>query len=104
MQRLKKNNALWGLALGLLLPLICYSFIHLLDQQLAHHRGRPFIIRDDQKFVISVILNILSFRLYMVTWKLEQTGKGILGATFLYAIFYVVYFELMGRVFLIPPR
>jgi hypothetical protein len=103
MRLLKKNSGWLGLALGLFLPVIIFSLIHLIDRQLAQDRGRAFIIRDDQKFVISVILNILIFRLYMVTWNLEQTGKGILGATFLYAIFYVFYFEIFGKVFLIPP-
>lgn len=103
MRLLKKNSGRLGLAIGLLMPAVIYVLLHFVDRQLAHDRGRLFIVRDDQKFVISVILNILSFRLYMVSWKLEQTGKGILGATFLYAIFYVVYFELLGKVFLLPP-
>lgn len=103
MRLLKKNNGWLGLGMGLLMPIVIFVIIHLLDRQLAHDRGRLFIIRDDQKFVISVILNILIFRLYMVSWRLEQTGKGILGATFLYAIFYVVYFEILGKAFLINP-
>lgn len=103
MRLLKRNSGWLGLALGLLLPVLIFSLVHVIDRQLAQDRGRSFIIRDDQKFVISVILNILIFRLYLVTWNLEKTGKGILGATFLYAIFYVIYFELLDKVFLIPP-
>lgn len=103
MSLLKKDSAWLGLAIGLFLPVISYLMLYFIDQSLAHNRGRPYIIRDDQKFVLSVILNILSFRLYMVTWNLYNTGKGILGATFLYALFYVVYFELLNKSFIINP-
>jgi len=103
MSKLKRNNVWLGLALGLIVPIIIYIVVHKIDQQLAHNRQRLFIIRDDQKFVISVIFNIIGFRLYMVNWNLYETGKGILGATFLYAIFYVIYFELLGRSFIINP-
>ncbi|MCX7768719.1 MAG: hypothetical protein N2110_06845 [Flavobacteriales bacterium] len=104
MSLLKKDNGWMGLAIGLFLPICIFLALYFLDQTIASNRGRLYIIRDDQKFVLSVIVNILSFRLYMVTWNLYHTGKGILGATFLYAIFYVVYFELLGKSFIIKPQ
>ena len=61
-------------------------------------RGREFIMKDGTKLVIGVGINVLIFRYYMIKLRMEQTGKGVLAATFIYAIFYMIYFIMLDNV------
>lgn len=103
MNILKKDKFIVGFAWGIFLPVLTFFLVYLLDDWIADTKKRPYILRDDQKFVLSVIFNVLIFRLYMINWKMEKSGRGILAATFMYAIFYLIFFQLMKKSFFISP-
>ncbi|MDP4268428.1 MAG: hypothetical protein Q8880_13475 [Bacteroidota bacterium] len=89
-QFFKKDNMLFGVAMGVLLPLICYGiFSYLADIFEAKHNGTP-IMQKSTIQVVSVVLNVLTFRIYMINLKFDKTGKGILLATFVYAILFFI--------------
>jgi hypothetical protein len=94
---LKKDNALLGLAIALLTPIMMFIPIYFLDKYLAESRGVPYVIKDETKFVMSIFFNLIFFRLYMINWKLDKTGRGILGGTFILAMVYLVLFHVMDK-------
>lgn len=94
---LKKDNVRLGLSLGLLLPAVLFAIIYAVDYFFAVRLDKEFLIKDGTKLVIGVAINVLIFRYYMIKLRMEQTGKGILGATFLYAIFYMIYFIMLDN-------
>lgn len=84
---LKKNNLWLGLALGLLLPLAAYYGIELLSGM----SPKP-VFDENTHRVISIVMNVFLFRQYMLKWDKVETGRGMLLATFVYAILFVIFF------------
>lgn len=84
---LKKNNLWLGLVLGLLLPLAAYYTIELLSGM----SPKP-VFDENTHRVISIVMNVFLFRQYMLKWDKVETGRGMLLATFAYAILFVIFF------------
>lgn len=97
---LKKDNLKFGILIGILVPAIVFTLIYAIDSFFAVRLDKEFLIKDGTKLVIGVALNVLTFRYYMIKLRMEQTGKGILAATFMYAIFYMIYFIMLDNVML----
>jgi len=94
---LKKDNLLFGLVLGVILPIAIYGIVYMImiqwgtiDKELG-----IFYLKESTMQLIGVFANLFSFRYYMVTLKLDKTGRGILMATFIYAGIYF-YQHLLG--------
>jgi hypothetical protein len=85
---LKKDNTLFGLLIGLVLPAVFYGILSLI----AHFVNtgpvwaRPF--ETDRMMLLSIFINLLPIRLYFVSWKMEKTGRGVLLITVLLVIGY----------------
>ncbi|MFT5970577.1 MAG: hypothetical protein ACI8ZO_001091 [Flavobacteriales bacterium] len=77
---LKKNNMWFGIIIGAVLPIISYLIIELL-LSLANNES----FRESTQQVVSITANVFLFRMYMVKWHKDETGKGILLATLVYA-------------------
>lgn len=95
---LKKDDFKLGLSLGLLAPAFVFAIIYAIDHYFAIRLDKEFIMKDGTKLVIGVGINVLIFRYYMIKLRMEQTGKGVLAATFIYAIFYMIYFIMLDNV------
>jgi hypothetical protein len=85
----KKDNFVFGLLLGTVIPLIVYTLLEQLVTIEIKGVSQP---RFDQatNLVLSLVANILPFRQYMQKGNYEKTGKGILLMTFVYAMIYMV--------------
>lgn len=68
-----KDSYWLGLLIGAALFALCYLLLSLIPWGEAYHRA-PFLLA----FVPGIIL----FRMAMVKWNMEKTGKGILLVTF----------------------
>lgn len=68
-----KDRYWLGLLIGAALFALCYLLLSLISWGEAYHRA-PFLLA----FVPGIIL----FRMAMVKWDMEKTGKGILLVTF----------------------
>ncbi len=97
---LKRDSAKLGILLGLLVPAIFFLCLWLADQFFATRLDKEYMIKDGTKLVIGVAVNVLLFRWYMVKMRFDQTGKGILAATFFYAIFYMIFFVMLDKTLL----
>jgi len=80
----KKDSALLGLALGVFIPILFY---YLQDTIIPMMLGQSFDIKSMQLFAL--MFNLPFFRYYLINLNCEKTGKGILFATFIYALMWI---------------
>lgn len=100
LEKLKKDNFWFGVAIGIIVPAIVFGIVYLIDIWLSDMRLVRTVIKDSTKFLLAVFFNLVLFRLYMVSWKMDQTGKGLLAITFLWAMLYLLLFQLMEEKYL----
>jgi hypothetical protein len=88
---LKKDNIAFGMLIGLVLPVIIYGLLWFISL-LVKAEGtwaRPF--QPENMMLLSVILNLIPMRIYLVRYKLDKTGRGLLLITFLLVVAYFIY-------------
>ena len=83
----KKDNFFFGAVLGLSLPILLFFLGRLLKIE------TNFDFDDSTIYVISCIINLPIFRVYMINFDKEKTGRGMLFSTFLLMFYYL--FEYM---------
>ena len=80
----KKDSAILGLILGVCIPILFYLF---------QKNTIPIIIKNSfskqSMQLFALVLNLPFLRYYLINLKYEKTGKGILFATFIYALIWV---------------
>ena len=84
----RKDSPLLGLLLGLFIPVIFYF---LQDMFIPLILGKSFDIQSMQLFAL--MFNLPFFRYYLMNLNFEKTGKGILFATFIYALIWVFIYK-----------
>lgn len=82
------QDKVWlGFIIGLLLPVIIYyGFEGLNIYSSKAVFNKPVIFSKSTSQIIALFFNVIVFRLYMLRWEKDYTGRGILMATFLYAL------------------
>lgn len=100
LEKLKKDNFWFGLVLGIVVPVIVFTIVYFIDDQLGLMQKKRTVIKDSTKVLIAVFFNLILFRIYMVNWKMDKTGRGLLAMTFVWAIMYVILFQAMGEKYL----
>jgi hypothetical protein len=94
MNSLIKDNFILGMAIGLLVPVLCFAIILGIENQIMSGLpGKPEVPMNIMVF-IAIATNLLPFRFYMINKKLDKTGRGILLATFVFAFLNVLYIVL----------
>jgi hypothetical protein len=85
---LKKDNTLFGVLIGLVLPALFYGLLSLIGHfvKTGPVWARPF--EPDRMMLLSIFINLLPIRLYFVSWKMEKTGRGVLLITVVLVIGY----------------
>ena len=81
----KKDHLAFGAMIGAIIPVIIYALLDLI----TYNSGTVKLFDDRTKMVLGIAANMLPFRQYMIKLKFEQTGKGILLVTFIYAFVYL---------------
>ena len=79
----KKDNFFFGMLLGLFLPLTLFFFGGLLKTE------TQFLFEDSTMYVVSCVINLPIFRLFMINFNKDKTGRGILFSTFLHMFYYL---------------
>jgi len=85
---LNKDNVFFGLLLGLVFPGLLLGLMHGLTFLSPNKGGFNY----DTLMVISIAGNVILFRYYMVRKELDQTGKGLLMSTVIYAFIFCYFF------------
>lgn len=90
---LKKDSWILGIALGILTPAFSFAILYFVNKYLANTNQGVAYIKDSTLHLICIFMNVLVFRFYMLKMKFDYTGRGILLATFIYAIIFF-YFNI----------
>ncbi len=88
---LKKDHFLTGLIIGLVLPLAFYCILWLLDGALFRLLNFHLTRSHHLLYLLSLAVNLLPVRYYLVKLKFEKTGLGVLLVT---AVGVLLYFYL----------
>ncbi len=84
------RDSLWfGVAVGTAIPLIAYFIIYHLNDYALTYFNKVQILTITTMQLVAMCANIILFRLYMLKWDKEQSGKGMLLATFALAFVYI---------------
>ena len=88
---LKKDSLALGMILGIVLPAVLFGILYLLNSWLSesYTPGRQ-ILSLSSMGLVAIFLNMFLMRMYLVRWKLDRTGRGILVVTFILAIIFIV--------------
>lgn len=90
MNLLKKDNPGFGALLALMVSSVVYAFFYLASLMLPELFESRFL-RKEAVVLVSIFINLLPFRFYMLSLKLEKTGRGMLISMFLMMILYFVF-------------
>ena len=83
----KRDNLWFGLAIGLILPVAVFYLFEAINIYSSKELfDKPVIFAKSTSHLIALFFNVLVFRVYMLRWLLDNTGRGILLATFIYAL------------------
>jgi hypothetical protein len=88
---LKKNNMALGVLVGLVLPCLVFGFLWLISLLVKAEGAwaQPFQTRN--MMLLAVALNLIPMRIYLVNYKFDKTGRGILLVTFLLMAAFFIY-------------
>ena len=89
---LDKDSMLLGVVLGLIVPVIFYFVFIYVNLLLSHLAHRETVFTIPTMRVVAIVMNVLVFRLYMLRWERDRTGRGILLSTFIYAFLYFYFY------------
>jgi len=88
---LKQDNFITGLVFGLLLPVPMYGVLWTIDTLMKKTGFWSGLHPHENLYLLSIALNFIAARFYLVKWKLPKTGKGMM----LVSIVMVVAFFLL---------
>jgi hypothetical protein len=80
----RKDVFLFGLLLGSILPTLLFFGLKLFFVDFLE-----IFIEINTIYVLSILVNFLIFRYYMINIQMDKTGRGILLGTFGHAFVYV---------------
>ncbi len=72
------DTTLSGIVLGIILIPIFYFFAELLRSGIVSIKNDEYILRPPTSQLIALLFSMLVFRVLMINWKKENTGKGFL--------------------------
>lgn len=90
----QQDNMIFGVILGILLPLLTWLLIRLIVNDLMPYftgDAMPFI-KSSTVSLIAIFTNLFSMRYYLLRLKFDFTGRGILISTFVLGIVYFYFF------------
>ncbi len=94
MDFLKKDNFFVGLGLGLVLPLPFYALFYGIDLLLKSTGLWHGLQQPQNLYLLSIVGNLLLFRMTFVSWGNTRTGKGVLLMTIILILgFFFLFFK-----------
>ena len=86
-EKLRRDNIWMGILLGILLPLLLFGILYGILLRTGNIKEN---ITMQKILLLSILPNLFLLRYYLLKLKYDLTGRGILLATFLYGILFVV--------------
>jgi hypothetical protein len=89
-----RRDSIWfGLLIGTILPGLFYLLLHFIGRfiESEHLLFRPF--QGNKLMLISLVINLVTIRIYFVNLKMDKTGRGVLIATFALIMIFFIFFK-----------
>jgi len=88
---LKKDHFVFGILIGLVIPVLLYALILLINYLLVNAAVTYIYLERKPHILISIAGNLLPIRYYFVNLKSDKTGRGILLVTFILIILFFAF-------------
>jgi hypothetical protein len=88
---LKKDNYLLGAVIGLVMPLLLYGLLSLIRIWVPTGTTWTRPLEPERMLLLSLIINVIPIRLYLVNYKFDKTGRGVLLITFILMLVFFLY-------------
>ena len=89
-----KRDSIWfGFFLGILTPAILYLVLFMVGNRIEPDSRMSRIFEGNKPLFLSLILNLVIIRIYLVNLKMDRTGRGILLATFSLGMIFFIFFK-----------
>ena len=95
MEKLRRDNMGMGILLGIFLPLLLFGILYGMLYLVELKTGNIEAVTIQKILLISIFPNLFLLRYYLLKLKYDLTGRGVLLATFLYALLFAI-LELMS--------
>jgi hypothetical protein len=92
-----KDSFILGLLYGLVSLVIFYYMFSAIRSLIIDYYGNPYILRPPIVHLLTMLVNIILFRLLMINYGKEKTGKGLLFVTVIATLAYFFIFFKMNR-------
>lgn len=96
MDKLRRDSYGVGIALGILVPALLFGLLYGIYVLVLHSNPQMLVNNPDltknliPKFIlIALIPNLFILRYYLLKLKFDKTGRGILGASFGWAVVFL---------------
>jgi hypothetical protein len=93
---LKKDHYIFGLAIGIAVPVVLFGFIYLMNFLLVKIDIAKFYLELQTHVLISLFGNLLPIRYYFVNLKFDKTGRGVLFITFILVLVFFAFKDILG--------
>lgn len=87
-----KKDAFWlGITIGIVVPGVIYLLLHFININVRNHvSDRPYLT-EPMVQILSLVMNLLLMRYYLINLKADKTGRGILLITFIIGITFFIF-------------
>ena len=96
MNVLKKDHYLFGLIIGIALPVFVFGAILLFNLILMQIGVAHFYLDLETHILISFFANLLPIRYYFVNLTFDKTGRGVLLITFVVILLFFIFKDILG--------
>ena len=96
--RLPEDNFFMGMIAGMASLMLTLFVLRSARLALADYYGDPYFFPSPRVELITILINVLLFRVVIVNMKKDKTGRGILFSTVLLSMtFFFLYFKMNFR-------
>lgn len=88
----RKDNFWLGMIIGLVLPIVAFGVFTLIGLGIDATTDKTDIISAENRSLVSIFVNLIALRFYLLKVKHDLTGRGILTITFMLAIAYFSFY------------
>ena len=96
--KLNSDNFLLGVITGLISLFLIWFGLRSVRLSLIEHYGNPYFFPPPRIELITILINVIIFRIMIVNLKKEKTGRGILFITVILSLaFFYLFFKFNYR-------
>jgi hypothetical protein len=90
-----KDSFLLGVFAGLFLIPVFYYLVSLIRGLVVDYYGNPYLMHPPIVHLITLMLNVIIFRIVIINLDRERTGKGLLFITVIVTlVYFYIYFRM----------